>query len=491
MKKTLLNVKIFFKPLPILCLLLFLTLFFTVHCNCDPTVTPQSSSENSNSSSSKNNSSSSSSSSVSSSSSSEKALTVTNDYLIGKLLLENTNANPTAAINLAEIAFYTNPNQSGKNFALQTNNTVLSGLILTSYPNTNIINGNITDFYHSEGEYETNNWLTITFDPPIVVRSTQTFHVLLHNRDDCCWERSLGIRLHFFDTNDQWLMGTPFSISESEKTNRIFEWDFDISILDKKSPPTVVSTSPQNEESDIGFSPTLTFTFDRTIELNNPPIVLLMNNIGADSFSLDDNRRTFDEITKTIEISLVTNFLAPDQTYTLILSNDSVVDIVGRGNSEHSLVFTTASPIGINRVLFASTNRLGENQSADDGSFSNSISLSLSTGIDIKEEFSNIFNTNLMNRLTDGTIPLTIVNLPSGLVVNLSKEENSAGKVTNIRINLPGNAENHTKRVDNIDFTLTFSSSIFEVARGYQSADIPLDTELIFGSKHWSGRNRS
>ena len=141
--------------------------------------------------------------------------------------------------------------------------------------------------------------------------------------------------------------------------------------------------------------------------------------------------------------------------------------------------------------LISTTNGFYE-ANADNGSFSETITVSLPVGVDVSNAHqmsgSGVFDTDLQNPINPA-LPIEITTLADDLSVRLSTTTNTAGKVTTLKITLTGTANDHEGRDDNSTFTLTFGSNLFEVDEAvFATEDTSFTFDLNFILPRWSAR---
>ena len=426
------------------------------------------------------------------------SFTTAKGVFLHSLLLENTNANPTEPLNLAELEIYTNHTRQGVNLATNMNNSITSGMVGNFGGSANVAdrlidgvrdNDQLTDLYHSGGDTTTENWVKLTFDPPIFVATNEPslslVEVVVYNRS-IFQERAEGINIHLLDDMGETIVNFGGGISLSEVNQDIISILFDLSKL--TTAPMIESTSLANNEVNINpFNLEITLSFDQRVDQSTGSITLSGGD-SPDTFAQGDSRVTYNGNDLIIRF---TSSLKADTTYTLTLSAGAFKSGSDQTSLEHTLSFTTIPFQNISTLLISDTNAFYE-ADADDGSFEDTINIVMPIGVNIKDTHrssSMVFGTDLGNQDATAQVPINISDLPSGLSLELTANTNMDGKVTSIDLALTGNSANHIGRDDNVMLNISLKSDLFDVNTDvYMSEDIPYVFSLNFIIPGWSPR---
>ena len=234
--------------------------------------------------------------------------------------------------------------------------------------------------------------------------------------------------------------------------------------------------------------------FDKVIQFNpdtnNISDITLVattntNNTTEDVYQFDslDSRLSIQDKKLTL---LLSNFLLANTEYTFTLPQNVLLDDIDTGNEEITLTFTTADKINLDiSLLSINATNWYENETVDDGSFNQPITIIYPLGVSNNDSLTGFFDTDLTNQVGSPTSPVTISGLPDGLKLRLSKQANNGFEEVQIR--LTGNATSHVKRIDNTSLSVTFLQDFFNVSDHYSFQDIDFDFDVIFGSL-WVGR---
>ena len=232
--------------------------------------------------------------------------------------------------------------------------------------------------------------------------------------------------------------------------------------------------------------------FDKPIQFNpNSPnsssdITLSATGDTEDttSFNSEDSRLSIQDKKLTV---LLTNLLLVSTEYTFTLPQNILFDDTDTGNEEYTLTFTTADKFTLDNSFSLNLTTLYENQTTDDGSFEQIITITYSTApaVSNNDSLTGVFDTDLTNQIGTSAVPVTISGLPDGLKLQITKQ---TGGVQGIQLSLIESATAHQRDIDNTSFKVTFLEEFFTVPNDYISSNIDFDFDIIFGSAHWSKR---
>ena len=276
---------------------------------------------------------------------------------IHSLILENTNANPANAINLAELEVYTNHSRQGINFATNTNNTITSGMVGNfEGPNVadRLIDGNRanvapTDIYHSFGTFATENWVKLSFDPPIFLdtnnNDTSLLEVVVYNRENRnnFQDRATNLTVHLYDDSDTQIATFGIGLSLAEAQNDILSFPFDL-LFDTNTIPMIVSHIPTDSATDVLISTPITLDFNiRVSPMASKNIILTPQGDSPITIAATDP-----------QVRIIGNTVTINPTSALIINKQYIANVeAGAFKSLHdipstmttSFTFTTESPV--------------------------------------------------------------------------------------------------------------------------------------------------
>ena len=277
---------------------------------------------------------------------------------IHSLILENTNANPQSAINLAELEVYTNHTRQGVNFATNADNTITSGTVGNFGGSDNIadrlVDGNranvaLTDIYHSFGTFATENWVKLSFDPPIFLdtnnNDTSLLEVVVYNRENRnnFQDRATNLIVHLYNESDTQIATFGIGLSLAEAQNDILSFPFNL-LFDTTTIPMIISHTPTDNATDVVVSSSITLNFNiRVSPVASKNITLTPNGGSPIIIAATDP-----------QVRVIGNTVTVDPTSDLMLNKQYSVNIeTGAFKSVHniasttstSFAFTTESPI--------------------------------------------------------------------------------------------------------------------------------------------------
>ena len=259
------------------------------------------------------------------------SFTTTTGVLIHSLILENTNANPQTAINLAELEVYTNHFRQGVNFATNADNTINSGMIGNFGGPANsaarLIDGNranvaSTDIYHSDGTYATENWVKLFFAHPIFLdtnnNDTSLLEVVVYNRENqnSLQDRATNLTVHLYDASDTQIATFGIGLSLIEAQNDILSFPFDL-LFDTNTIPMIIGHTPTASATGVLISTPITLDFNiRVLPVASKNITLTPTSGSAIIIATTDP-----------QVRIIRNTVTVDPTSALMVNKQYTVNI--------------------------------------------------------------------------------------------------------------------------------------------------------------------
>ena len=212
-------------------------------------------------------------------------------------------------------------------------------------------------------------------------------------------------------------------------------------------PRKLTSTTPTNGATEVSRISPIVLTFGETVSpgSTNGTITLESESDMRIFTNFNDPYLTYDETNITLRLLPP---LSSNTKYTVSFAEGVFVQSVQDNETdkidvaESSFSFTTRELLEISGFVIANTNGFYETD-ADDGSFSETITISLLGDIDISnvhQTSGNVFGISLQDRTVDATVPVGISGLADGLSIRLSTDTNTAGKVTALKVKLTDTA---------------------------------------------------
>ena len=334
------------------------------------------------------------------------SFTTATGVLIHSLVLENTNANPQKAINLAELEVYTNHTRQGVNFATNAGNTIISGMVEDfSGPNVadRLVDGNrnnvaLTDIYHSFGIFATENWVKLSFDPPIFLdtnnNDTSLLEVVVYNRENNnnFQDKATNLTVHLYNESDTQIATFGIGLSLAEAQNDILSFPFDL-LFDPNTPPMIINHTPTDNATDVlvNSSITLDFNISRLFPVASKNITITPQGDSPITIATTDT-----------QVTIIGNTVTVDPPSDLLFNKPYSVNIeAGAFKSSHNVASTsTTFSFSTSRGVFIHSLIL-ENTNANPQSAINLAELEVYTnhtrqGVN--------FATNADNTITSGTV---------------------------------------------------------------------------------------
>ena len=284
------------------------------------------------------------------------SFTTTTGVFIHSLILENTNANPQNAINLAELEVYTNHTRQGINFATNTDNTITSGMVGNfEGPNVadRLIDGNranvaLTDLYHSFGTFATENWVKLSFDPPIFLNTnnndTSLLEVVVYNRENRnnLQDRATNLTVHLYDASDTQIATFGIGLSLAEAQNDILSFPFDI-LFDPNTIPMIIGHTPTASATGVLISTPITLDFNiRVLPVASKNITLTPGSGSPITIATTDPQVRIIENTITVE---PTSDLMFNKLYVVNIEAGALKSVHNIASTSSTFTFRTESPI--------------------------------------------------------------------------------------------------------------------------------------------------